>query len=198
MVERVTESGTSRAAALAEAIEREYAALRRGVEVLTWKLGVAAGRDALTAMAEDVLHEALARALRRAADFDPNRSAHAWLLGFAVNVLRERRRSVARAPLPVSLDAPSGDNPDTPSLAERLCDPAALVELRVAELLNVVAPGDALVLRLAFVDGLRGRALGEALGIGEGAARVRQSRAVRRLAEAYRRAERGDAPGGGA
>jgi RNA polymerase sigma-70 factor (ECF subfamily) len=197
MVEHVTESGTRRAA-LAEAIEREYAALRRGVEALIWKLGVAAGREAIAATAEDVLHEALARALRRAEDFDPARSAHAWLLGFAVNVLRERRRSAARAPRLVSLDAPRGNDPAAPSLAERLCDPDALAELRVAELLDLVGPADALVLRLAFVDGLRGRALGEALGIGEGAARVRQSRAVRRLAEAYRRAERGDAPGGDA
>jgi RNA polymerase sigma factor (sigma-70 family) len=196
MVENLTESKTARAAALGGAIEREYAALRRGVELLAWKAGLARGRDAVVALAEEVLHEAIARALARAADFDPTRSAHAWLLGIAVNVLRERRRAAGRTPALVPLDAPAGGADDGHSLAERLYDPHAHDDLRVAELLELVGPRDALVLRLAFVDGLRGKSLGDALGIGEGAARVRQSRAVRRLAEAYRRVERGAAAEG--
>jgi DNA-directed RNA polymerase specialized sigma24 family protein len=179
MVENPTASNTAGATALGEAIEREYAALRRGVELLAWRAGLAHGRDAIAALAEEVLHEALARALGRAADFDPARSAHAWLLGFAVNVLRERRRAAGRAPALVSLDAPAGGADDGLSLAERLYDPHAHDDLRLAELLEMVGPRDA-------------------LGIGEGAARVRQSRAVHRLAEAYRKAERGPAAEGDA
>ena len=55
------------------------------------------------------------------------------------------------------------------------------------------------VLAYAVVQGLRGRELAAALGIAEGAARVRLSRAVGRLKQAYRRTEAagGEGPGYG-
>ena len=53
------------------------------------------------------------------------------------------------------------------------------------ELLSLVKPSDQEVLRLAFVDGLRGKSLAAALGISEGAAWSRLSRAIARLRKAY-------------
>lgn len=179
---------------LRDAIEQEYAALRRGVEALVWRFNLTRDRNVVRGLAEEVLHEAVARAFRRAEAFEPTRSAHAWLLGFAVNVIRERGDRARREQQHVvSIDAParvveSGDS--TATLAERIFDPSALREARVTELLDLVGPQDRMVLQLAFVEGMSGRALADALGVREGAARVRLSRALRRLTDAYHRAER--------
>lgn len=43
---------------LREAIEREYAGLCRGIEVLVWQVRPARDRDAVRARAEEVVHEA--------------------------------------------------------------------------------------------------------------------------------------------
>ena len=53
------------------------------------------------------------------------------------------------------------------------------------ELLSLVEGNDREVLQLAFVEGLRGKALAERLCISEGAAYTRQSRAIARLRRAY-------------
>lgn len=176
--------------ALGGIIERELGGLRRGVEVLVWRMGLARGRDEVAATADDVLQDVVVRALGRASDFDVRRSAHAWLYGIAVNVVRERRRhrlveDRRRAEAVVERAADRSEGLDretfdavTTGLGEAL-----------VELLDLVSPADQELLRYAFVEDLRGPGLAAALGIKEGAARVRLSRALSRLAAAYRLAE---------
>ena len=174
------------AAVLREAIEREFMDLRRAVEVLVWRLSRDKSRDSVVSVAEEVLQETVARALSRAHAFDPNRSAHAWLFGIAINVLRERtHRSLREEQLPAPDEPPS-----TVAGVRRVHELATSVPPdTVIELLDLVAPPDQEILRLAYVEQLRGPALAGALGIKEGAARVRLSRAVVRLSKAYHRAQ---------
>ena len=58
------------------------------------------------------------------------------------------------------------------------------------DLLTLVSDNDQRVLRLAFEGNLRGQSLAAELGISEGAAWARLSRAIKRLREAYAQSER--------
>lgn len=180
-------------AILRAAIEREEPAFRRGVELLILKLGLGSNQHEIATLADDIIQEAVLRALGKSATFDPTRSAHAWLLGFAANVIREqvRRRREERQRFIQPLDpAATGANEAAEAgLAERLLDPRADGTFRLIELLDLVGPSDRQVLTFAYVDRLSGSALADALGVKEGAARVRLSRALARLIAAYRRAE---------
>jgi DNA-directed RNA polymerase specialized sigma24 family protein len=63
--------------------------------------------------------------------------------------------------------------------------------LEMDELLSLVSDKDQEVLRLAAIDGLRGKSLANRLQISEGAAYTRLNRALTRLAQAYSRSELG-------
>jgi RNA polymerase sigma factor (sigma-70 family) len=191
-----TPSAAERLSALREVMAQEEPNLRRGVAVLVWQYGRTTQRDEVAAIADDVLQEAFSRALDRAETFDPSRSGHAWLFGFAINVVREQRRSMQTEQAHIIQRAPDADTSTpgtmTPSEAalQRLHDAESAREYRVIELLDLVPPPQREVLRQRYVHNLRGRELAAALGgISEGAARVRVSRAKKSLAEAYAEAE---------
>ncbi len=190
-------SGTSPGAVLGAAIERDFASLQRAVELLVWRFLVRQGRplnhEVLRATAEDVLQEAIARVLQRAAAYDPQRSAHAWVLGFAIKVLQERRRREHRERqylVAATGGAASEAEHAADTLLERVSDLATTDRQGLLELLDLVSAADRRVLTLRFVYRLRGRELAQELGISHGAARTRLSRALRRLAISYHRADR--------
>ena len=180
--------------ALRAAIVREEPNLRRSVEALVFKRGLASNRADIAAIAGDVLQEAVERALRRADGYDPTRSAHAWLLGFVINVLREQQRAT-RVERNHTVQNTAGavevsDRSTFEAVLERLHDENSTDAYGVIELLDLVPATDGDVLRKRYVDNLSGPELAEALGgITEGSARVRLSRAKTRLAQAYRQAE---------
>ncbi len=190
-------SGASPGAVLGTAIERDFVSLQRAVELLVWCFLVRQGRPlnhaALRTTAEDVLQEAIARVLKRSAAYDPQRSAHAWVVGFAIKVLQERRRRELREQQYLAADTGS-DSPGaerTPdALLERVSDLATTDRQGLLELLDLVNATDRRVLTLRFVYRLRGLELAQALGISHGAARTRVSRALSHLATAYHRADR--------
>lgn len=180
---------TERHTALHAAIVREEPNLRRSVEVLVFKRGLASNRADIAAIADDVLQEAVERALRRADVYNPTRSAHAWLLGFVTNVLHEQQRAT-RAERNHTIQNTAGDISAFEAVLERLHDANSTDAYKVIDLLDLVPPTDSDVLRKRYVDNLSGPELAEALGgITEGSARVRLSRAKARLAQAYRQAE---------
>ncbi len=191
------DSGASSGAVLGAAIERDFVGLQRAVELLVWRFLVRQGRplnhEALRTTAEDVLQEAIARVLKRAAAYDPQRSAHAWVLGFAIKVLQERRRRELRERQYLVADS-GGSSPGAEqapnTLLERVSDLATTDRQGLLELLDLVNAADRRVLTLRFVYRLHGLELAEALGISHGAARTRLSRALSRLATAYHRADR--------
>ncbi len=61
----------------------------------------------------------------------------------------------------------------------------AVSRLAIEELLSLVGEGSRRVLWLAFVQGLKGKALAAKLGIREGSAHVALNRAKTQLREAY-------------
>ena len=191
------DSSMSPDAVLGAAIERDFVSLQRAVELLVWRFLVRQGRplnhEVLRATAEDVLQEAIARALKRAATYDPQRSAHAWVLGFAIKVLQERRRRELRERqfLVANTGGAASEAEQAPdSILERVSDLATTDRQGLLELLDLVNAADRRVLTLRFVYRLRGLELAQELGISHGAARTRLSRALSRLATAYHRADR--------
>lgn len=182
---------------LHRAIEDQLPDLQRGIEVLIWRLHTGRTREAVSALAEEVLQEVVKRAWTRPEGYDPQRgSPHAWLLGIAANVLQEQRRKYQRdqrylipeSVLPASADVLTLSN----QLLADTYDVATTQQERLIDLLDLVSPADRKILRLAYVDNLRGPELAAALGIKEGAARVRLSRAHARFAAAYHRARQAE------
>ena len=165
-------------AVLGAAIERDFVSLQRAVELLVWRFLVRQGRP--------LNHEAFRTT-------DPQRSAHAWVLGFAIKVLQERQRRELRERQYLVADTGGASSeaeqaPDT--LLERVSDLATTDRQGLLELLDLANSTDRRVLTLRFVYRLRGLELAQELGISHGAARTRLSRALSRLATAYHRADR--------
>ena len=181
------------AAILRHGIERESTDLRRGIELYIIRFTVVRAPDQVAELADEIFQEAVVRALAKAQAFDPAHRPLPWLLGFALNVVRERSRQQRREVLThYRPSARPTAEPDTDPLDEVLCrlhDREGTSAFAVIELLDLVDPRDREVLRLAYVEGMQGPALAERLGVKEGAARVRLSRALQRLATAYRQAD---------
>jgi RNA polymerase sigma factor (sigma-70 family) len=181
----------SKRARLREYIETEAASLRSTLRMYVLRGGLAQG-GALDGAADDLLQDVIVEALRHASRLDPERSIRAWLLGIAANLVRrrqvERARREQREPLVRDLFPRWQDASDDDALFERVAaltvpldgDPDA-----VDNLLQLVTPADRQVLRMAIIHEMQGEALGRALGIKAGAARVRLHRAMQRLRAAY-------------
>lgn len=158
-----------------QALEDEdtYNKLYRGVTLYISKIPGAQTREAHT-QAEEVLQEAVAQAFAKLDTYDPARPAVNWLLGFAINVIRRMRRRQDR-------EASRAD--DAPF--DRLWVIDQLHGQAAQELLGLVSESDQQILRLAIIEELSGQELAAALGITEGAARVRLYRAKQQLRRAH-------------
>ena len=186
-------SKAASSAALRTAIETQWSDLRRGVEVLIWKKGLASNREAISSLAEDVLQEVVKRAWAKLEAYHPERSSpHAWLMGIATNILLEQQRRDQQDQryllhsADVLLETDTGSSQGDLAM---LYDVATTQPDRLVELLDLVPPADRRVLTYRFIDNLTGPELAAALGVKEGAARTRLSRAVGKFKAAYRNAE---------
>ncbi len=143
--------------------------------------------------AEDALQETFVKAYRALPDFDGRAQLSTWLYRIAVNeaLMIIRRKEIET----ISVDAPTGpdDEAGPYDLVDWCCLPED--ELLTAEARQVLEEAVARLpasLRMVFllrdVEGLSTRETAEALGISEGAVKVRLSRArerLRRLVSAY-------------
>lgn len=129
--------------------------------------------------ADDLTAETFLRAVRAESRFDPSRAApRTWLCRIAQNVWRDDlRRALVRRH--VSIGAHRDLVTDAPSPEERL-----LWEEQVTALLHAVAElpaADQELIGLRYGSDLESGSIGEMLGLGEGAVRMRLHRALKRL-----------------
>lgn len=129
--------------------------------------------------ADDLTAETFLRAVRAESRFDPSRAApRTWLCRIAQNVWRDDlRRARVRRHVPIA--AHRDLVTDAPSPEERL-----LWEEQVTALLSAVAElpaADQELIGLRYGSDLESGAIGEMLGLGEGAVRMRLHRALKRL-----------------
>lgn len=185
---------------LVRAIEEYWTELLRGIRIYVFRFGLATDRVLADDLSMEVLQDTIVTALHRHQNYDPSRPARSWLLGVAINHLRHRRRSriyedthrtlVADSPQVHRVSQQEGSGAlSEAEMFDLLCAPTETTgpgeQVTMDELLSLVEGNDREVLRLAFVEGYRGKALAERLCISEGAAYTRQSRAIARLRRAY-------------
>ena len=182
-------------------IESRYSSLQTSIQVLVAKSGLANGKAEIVEISDDVLHNTIETALRSAVKFDSNRSAYSWLIGIAVNKLREMRRALRYKSERTQVfdyqkfGALNGSEDGQDYTAEELIDSVlyrstnrSLLEDQdqlLNEMLALVKESDRQILSLAIVDGLSGADLAAALVIREGAAYVRLARAKECLRKEY-------------
>jgi RNA polymerase sigma-70 factor (ECF subfamily) len=163
---------------------REFAILYERYADRLYRYALA--RTGSDAAADDIVSETMVAALEGIGRFDPDRGTVAgWLFAIAARKLadRGRRRSRARRLLG-RLRGHDGADEDALETVIRGED-AALVR----RLLAGLSKRDRELVLLRYSAGLNSVEIAEALGISSGAARVRLSRVLRRLA-----AELGDDP----
>lgn len=134
----------------------------------------------------DVVSETFLVALRRAGDFRPERDdALPWLYGIAANVLRDRRRArdVRRRLLRRLGTATPSLTADESAAIETAIDASRSADELRGALLTVPA-GERAVFELVALEGLTPAEAAQALDLTQNAARLRLSRARRRLREA--------------
>ena len=189
---------------LRAAIERDWPHLLTGVRIFVSRFGLVTDGATLEDTAREILHETIATGLAKSAKYNNQKQPLPWLLGIAINHIRHRRRAVginSRVVLIADVRLPS-KTPDTGSTrlsSDEMFDllmRAASASFRsnrlnANELLSLVKEEDRKILHLAFIEGLRGKALAAHLGISEGAALTRTSRAIARLREVYFEASEG-------
>jgi RNA polymerase sigma factor (sigma-70 family) len=183
---------------LRTAIEREWPHLLTGIRIYVSRFGLVTDGSTLEDTAREILHETIATGLTKSAKYNNQKEPLPWLLGIAINHIRHRRRTVGVnsrvvAIANVKLPSRAADKGSTHlssdemfDLLTRSANPGFRAnQLNAKELLSLVNEEDRKILNLAFIEGLRGKALAAELGISEGAAWARTSRAIARLREAY-------------
>lgn len=148
-------------------------------------LGFALRRSTTPEDAAGVVSETFLIAWRRL-DEVPDGDARLWLFGVARRVLANRRRSAIRRER-LGLRLRNDLAAAVPDHAERVATTAD-----IQRALRAVGTADREVLELSLWEGLEPREIAAVLGLAEGAARTRLSRARGRL-----RAQLGDGPPGG-
>lgn len=173
-------------AALKHYIEAEFHTLRGILRAYVIRLGVAPPGENTDAVAEDLLNEVVVRALDNIERYDHQRRPMAWLIGIALNVIREKRRQPqTRREIPVHDLYPQADLSED-ELFERLNvaeNPFAELESLHAttDLLACVPDYDRQIIQLAVLHELDSTTIARELGITPGAVRVRLHRALRRI-----------------
>jgi RNA polymerase sigma factor (sigma-70 family) len=186
---------------LNEAIENDWQNFVGTIRVYVKKFGLAQNQVAIETLALEVLHETIITAHQIANKYELGRLARSWLWGIAIKHMQRRQRSLnieqrhitPIAEMPEVRQAmqqwdskPLSEDEMFAILYQDNMQSNPISELTLNELLASVSPGDKEILTLAYVQDLRGKALAAELGISEGAANTRLSRALGRLRDAYK------------
>jgi RNA polymerase sigma-70 factor (ECF subfamily) len=171
-------------------ITAESVSLLKTLRYYVMRAGLAAG-SGIGQTADEILNETVAQAFATADRLKPDIHPKPWLLGIAANLVKRRQAELLkrerREPLMRDLYAQTQDTLSDEELFDMLpfVTEESLDELEVNDHINSMFAGlsqnDADLLRMALLHDLDGSALGKALGISPGAARVRLHRALNRL-----------------
>jgi len=194
---------------LARNIEEQYDNLLTGVRILIWKMGMSGNEKEANDLSYEILHETVITAFEIVERFDPEKSSYAWLMAIATNKIKELRAKEFRRSKRMgvvtetyqSAKQNSGSSKNNPEISEQITEDEMVdflmaqnpetnpmhhkIHLTFEELASLVGNDDRLVLKLAFVDNLKGKDLAATLKTSVGAANVRLSRAISRLRQAY-------------
>jgi len=153
--------------------EVQTALLKHALAVLGRRIGGRATTDWLD-KARDACQETYARALRKRAEYNPNFPAPVWLHGILYFVLVETVNAIFRSPSQESAH-PEAWEALTATLDS---DTAETAEFDLASLLAKLPPEHKEMIRLKYCEGLAHTEIAARLGITNGNARVRLSRAL--------------------
>jgi RNA polymerase sigma-70 factor (ECF subfamily) len=165
--------------------EHAFAELVRGQWEIAFRVAMLTTGDA--AEAEDAAQEAVAKAWRALARFDPDRPFRPWLLRIVGNEARNRRRSVGRRLRLASLVAaatPSGDAAPSPESTIVVEDERR----RLLAELDALPDGARAVLTCRYLLDLSEEETAAALRLRRGTVKSRTARALGRLREIHDRA----------
>jgi RNA polymerase sigma factor (sigma-70 family) len=186
-----------------ECIQSNTSSLLGTICLYVQRLGLASGMEAHE-VASEVLQEVVIEALDHIDSFVATGQPRAWLLGIAINVIKQKkvkeakryRREILFGRL--SLQYSSLEQVSDADLLDQIAPssiagPEQAIETseEVTSLLSLVSKDDQQVLRLAFLEDFDREALAERLGTSTGAARMRLHRALSRLREAWFEQKRG-------
>ena len=153
--------------------EVQTALLKHALAVLGRRIGGRATADWLD-KARDACQETYARALRKRAEYNPNFPVPVWLHGILHFVLAETVKSIVRSP-----SQESAHPEEWEALTAALhSDAAETVHFDLAPLLARLPPEHKEMIQLKYCEGLTHAEIAARIGITNGNARVRLSRAL--------------------
>lgn len=175
---------------LEQYITAESGSLLKTLRYYVMRAGLAAG-SGIGQAADEILNETVVQAFATADRLKPDIHPKPWLLGIAANLVKRRQYELARRerrePLMRDLYAQTQDTLSDEELFDLLpvVTEESLEDLEDNEQVTVMfaalSQSDAALLRMALLHDMDGNALGKALNISPGAARVRLHRALNRL-----------------
>lgn len=186
---------------LCDAIEQNRLNLERTIQVYVTrvvkqfgnKFDLSGDRNSIQTVATEILNITVETVLNKSEEFDPSYPPFPWIKGIAANQVRGWQRDKTRnSKKVVSIGKISSQN----NLSEEeilgiLFKPFQLSDgdsTMLEYLLSLVNEHDRQILKLAFIDDLNGKDLAAALGVSEGTAYTKKSRAINRLRKAYTQA----------
>ncbi|GAB4515969.1 MAG: hypothetical protein OHK0046_20330 [Anaerolineae bacterium] len=175
-------------------IEAHNAQLNRILQHYALRMGLATPQDA-PQVAEDILNDVVLEALRSVDRLRTPENPLPWLLGIGLNIIRRRhtKRSRLNQREPLLHDLYLADHLNEAEVIDHFIGVATQQQEDDGTFNRILAhllPEEQHLLRLAILYEMDGEALGQALHITPGAARVRLHRTLKRLRQFWGTQER--------
>jgi RNA polymerase sigma factor (sigma-70 family) len=172
-----------RSVAIRSAVESEFERIARAVGTMVRAVERSQGHEWLRQRTEEVLSEALCRALERSGSYDSARPVVGWVVGIAKNVIRGEARLASGRPHRADLDEAAWES--LLGIIDPECRRAS-DHLDLERMLARLSPGQREAIESRYLQGLTGAPLVEALGVvSPEAARTRVSRAIQALRDHF-------------
>lgn len=174
---------------LKQALKDEADALRGIIRSYALKMGIATPADA-DRIADEILSDTATKAIEKAAAFDTDRRPIPWLLGIAMNCIRQRRtqqqrrnqREINVRDLYRATEANHSDDELFDQFSTWVSQPSTLeVQQHIKALLAPLSANDRELLQLAIIEELDSQTIADKLNLTATNVRVRVHRILKRL-----------------